>query len=87
MLDFDPYRDCADFLRGLGLAFAALVGGVVLIACSDSRPVTYYLSHPQERGQRVDDCLAHAADTQDCRNAKQADFQSRGIPAKDGAAL
>lgn len=82
----DPFRlffnDCRVFAMGVG----AVAMGVLLMACSDARPVSFYKSHANERATRLNACLANGAATQDCLNARQAEFEVRGIPATNGVA-
>jgi len=69
-------------MRGILVIFA-------LGACSASgqQTVDYYKAHARERAERVDRCLVAGDTSQDCRNAKQADFEASGIAAKDGVAI
>ncbi len=73
--------------RPLGLAAAAGLVALLLVACSDAKPVSYYKTHAPERAHKVSECLGQASDSQDCVNARQAEFESIGIPAANGKAL
>ncbi len=72
--------------RPAGLGVAAAVVALLLVACSDAKPVSYYRGHAQERAHRVQECLGKASDSQDCLNARQAEFESLGLPAANGKA-
>jgi hypothetical protein len=64
----------------------ALIGLPLLAGCT--KPVTYYAAHGDERVARVQACLITPEnDTQDCRNAAQAEFDSLGIKAVNGRAV
>jgi hypothetical protein len=57
----------------------------LLAGCT--KPVAYYATHATERRTRVEACLAsHENDSQDCRNAAQAEFDALGIKAINGRA-
>jgi hypothetical protein len=58
----------------------------VVVACSQAKPVSYYLGHAQDRAAKIDACLVQGRDDADCRNAKQAEYRSAGIPAVNGRA-
>jgi hypothetical protein len=62
---------------------------LALGACSagSQQSVDYYKDHKQERVARIDRCLASFDLSQDCRNAKQAQFDLDGTPAKNGEAI
>ena len=79
--------DCLAPARWVGFAAGVLMGGLLLVACSDSKPVNYYMNHADERARKVAACLGQGNDSDDCRNARQADFQARGISARDGRAI
>lgn len=82
----DPFRIFFDDCRAFGVAVGAVAVGVLLMACSDAKPASYYKVHATERAQRLNACLAEGAATQDCLNARQAEFDVRGIPATNGVA-
>lgn len=65
--------------RTLLLAMIPVIG-----ACAD-RSVQYYKDHPQEREERLLHCVDDPS--QDCTNLRQAAFEARGIPAKNGTAI
>ena len=57
-------------------------------ACSQSpRSVDYYATNPQVRTERVKQCLIDMDQSQDCDHAKQAEFDAKGVPARNGRAL
>jgi len=60
---------------------------VLMVACSDAKTVTYYKDHQPERAKKVGECLGAASSSQDCVNARQAEFEAAGIPAVDGKAI
>ena len=82
-LDLQILDDC----RRILLPVAAVFGAALVVACSDAKPVSFYLDHPTERATKVEQCLAQALDSADCANAKQAAFQAYGIRAVDGRAV
>jgi hypothetical protein len=84
---YDPIADNLQCWRPIGLAVAAALVGMLFVACSDAKPVNYYLTHAQERADKVKACLERGSDSADCLNAKQAEFQALGIPASGGKAL
>jgi hypothetical protein len=56
----------------------ALLFPLLLADCT--KPVSYYAEHMDERHARVKACLKTSAnDSQDCRNAAQAEFDALGI--------
>ncbi len=85
----DAYDATQDLLcwRPAWLAAAAAIVATLLVACSDAKPVSYYKGHVSERAQKVQLCLSRGSDSQDCLNARQADFEAAGIPAANGKAL
>jgi hypothetical protein len=85
---YDPIADNLQAWRPVALAMAAAVIGILFVACSDAKPVSYYLAHPKERDAKVQACVGRGSggDSADCLNAKQAAFQVLGIPAVDGRA-
>jgi hypothetical protein len=65
---------------------AALLCLPALAGCT--KPVTYYAAHADERHARVGRCLkSQENDSQDCRNAVQAEFDATGIKAVNGRAV
>uniref|UniRef100_UPI0035CC9EA0 EexN family lipoprotein n=1 Tax=uncultured Sphingomonas sp. TaxID=158754 RepID=UPI0035CC9EA0 len=56
-----------------------------LSACSEVKSVGYYKTHGAERARRLDICVDTADFSHDCRNVRQAQFETDGLPAKDGA--
>lgn len=86
MARYDPFQDFLDDQRRIWAVVAAAAGLLLLVACSDARTVAYYRQHDAERAAKLDKCLAQGANTPDCLNARQAEFEARGIPAKDGSA-
>jgi hypothetical protein len=61
------------------VALAALLCLPLLADCS--KPVTYYAAHADERTARVQICLDEDSDSQNCRNATQAEsdiFEIKG---------
>jgi hypothetical protein len=87
MARYDPFQDFLDDQRKIWAVLAAGAGLLLLVACSDARTVAYYRQHAPERTAKLDRCLARGSETADCLNARQAEFEARGIPAKDGQAL
>ena len=83
------YDETQDVLcwRPAGVAAAAAIIALLMVACSDAKPVAFYKDHQPERAKKVGECLAHASDSQDCINARQAEFEAQGIPAQDGKAI
>lgn len=58
----------------------------LLAGCT--KPVDYYAAHTEERHARVHACLQSPQnDSQDCRNAAQAEFDAMGIKAINGRAV
>jgi hypothetical protein len=82
----DPFHIFFDDCRAFGLAVGAVAVGVLLMACSDAKPIDFYKNHGNERAQRLNACLANGSGAQDCLNARQAEFEVRGIPATNGVA-
>jgi hypothetical protein len=62
--------------RPAGLGIAAAIVALLLVACSDAKPVSYYKGHADERAHKVQECLGRASDSQDCLNARQAEFEA-----------
>jgi len=63
-------------------------GALLLLACSKpAQSVDWYKSHGAARTTMVDQCLINGEDSHDCNNAKQAEFELSGIPAKNGRAV
>lgn len=87
MRDYDPIGEFKGATRGVLLAAGALMTALVLLACSNAKPIAYYASHPEERAARIEQCLASGTENPDCLNAKQAEFDARGIPAINGRAI
>jgi hypothetical protein len=67
------------------IALAVLLCLPLLAGCS--KPVTYYAAHADERTARVQICLDEDSDSQNCRNATQAESDTFGIKAVNGRAL
>jgi uncharacterized protein YgiB involved in biofilm formation len=86
MPPYDPTQDVMR-RRQAAVASAAALAALLLAACSDAKSVAFYKEHQAERAKTVGDCLAMGSDSQNCLNARQADFEAQGIPAKDGKAL
>jgi hypothetical protein len=64
----------------------ALLCPRLLAGCT--KPVTYYAEHASERHARIEHCLVSPEnDSQDCRNAAQAEFDALGIKAVNGEPL
>jgi hypothetical protein len=85
---YDPYREFAVSCRIAGLLAAGIAGMVFLMACSDAKPVSYYKGlAAADRKAKVESCVASGSDSQDCLNARQAEFEVLGITARDGRAL
>lgn len=82
----DPFRIFFDDCRAFSLGVGAIALGLLLMACSDAKPVAFYKTHANERAQRLNACLADGSGAQDCLNARQAEFELRGIPATNGVA-
>lgn len=61
-----------------------MIAILLLVGCSKPKDVAYYKSHPAERGKRVGECMDYSDASDDCVNAKQAQLEAYGIPAKDG---
>lgn len=87
MARYDPFQDFLDDQRRIWAVVGAAAGLLLLVACSDARTVAYYKQNAPERAARLDQCLGQGSDTADCRNARQAEFEVRGIAARDGRAL
>jgi len=51
-----------------------------------TQTVDYYKSHPAERGKRTTECDTYGDDSQDCRNAREAQLDVYAAPAADNAA-
>lgn len=65
------------------MAYArVLVALPVLALCACSKSVAYYRDHPQERGSKLDGCIGEQST--DCQNLRQAEYEARGVRAKDG---
>ena len=61
--------------RGIVVALGLWVAG-----CAASAPtVAYYRANPKALNARLDECIASAEDSQDCRNAKQAYAARYGV--------
>ncbi len=66
---------------------AAVSVSLTFLAACD-RPVSFYAAHPVDRSARLQTCLSGVDnDSQDCRNAAQADYEARGIKAINGRAV
>jgi hypothetical protein len=83
---YDPVADNVQLWRPVALAMAAAVVGMLFVACSDAKPVNYYMGHAQERADKIRACLGQGSGSADCENARQAEFQVLGIPAVNGKA-
>jgi hypothetical protein len=66
---------------------AAAIACVLLGACAPAKPVGCFRAHDAERRSMINACLADDGLGQNCRNAKQAEFELRGIPARNGEAV
>jgi hypothetical protein len=66
---------------------AAAIACVLLGACAPAKPVGYFRAHDAERRAMINACLANDGLGQNCRNAKQAEFELHGIAARDGEAI
>ncbi len=88
-LPIETYDATEDVMcwRPAGLAAAAAVVALLMVACSDAKTVTYYKDHQPERAEKVSECLGQASSSQDCVNARQAEFEAQGIPAVNGKAV
>jgi hypothetical protein len=86
---FEPYDATQDLTcwKPGGLAVAALIAAALLVACSDAKTVSFYKDHAPERSKKVGECLATPSQSQDCINARQADFEVSGIKAVNGRAV
>jgi hypothetical protein len=84
---YDPIGEFLGCCRLAAAMAGALAVMVALLACSDAKPVSYYKSRPDEREAKVQSCVTSGSQTQDCNNARQAEFEILGIEAKDGRAL
>jgi len=83
---YDPIADNLQTWRPVALAMAAAVVAMLFVACSDAKPVNYYVGHSGERSAKIKACLGQGSDSADCENARQAEFQVLGIPAVNGKA-
>jgi hypothetical protein len=83
---YDPIADNLQTWRPVALAIAAAMVGMLFVACSDAKPVNYYMGHAGERSAKIQACLGQGSDSADCENARQAEFQVLGIPAVNGQA-
>jgi hypothetical protein len=83
---YDPVADNLQLWRPMAMAVAAAVVGMLFVACSDAKPVNYYVGHAGERTAKIQVCLGQGSDSADCENARQAEFQILGIPAVNGKA-
>jgi hypothetical protein len=88
-LPIDAYDETQDVLcwRPAGLAAAAAIVALLMVACSDAKTVSFYKDHQPERARKVGECLGQASNSQDCLNARQAEFEASGIAAANGRAL
>ncbi len=85
----ETYDATQDLLcwRPAGLAAAAAVVALLMVACSDAKTVRFYKDHQPERAKKVSECLGAASSSQDCLNARQAEFEASGIAAVNGKAV
>jgi hypothetical protein len=65
----------------------AIIALLMLVNCSNAKGVEYYKAHAAERVHRLDACVAYTDFSRDCRNVRQSQFDSDGIPASDGVAI
>ncbi len=84
----ETYDETQDVLcwRPAGLAAAAAIVALLMVACSDAKTVSFYKDHQSERAKKVGECLGQASSSQDCLIARQAEFEASGIPAVNGKA-
>ena len=66
---------------------AAAIACVLLGACAPAKPVGYFRAHGAERQATINACLTSDDLGQNCRNAKQAEFELQGIAARNGEAI
>lgn len=65
---------------------ALLCLALMVAACT--KPVSYYAAHADERQTRLQACLIGPDNnSQDCRNAAQAEFDALGVKAVNGRAV
>lgn len=83
---YDAMQDVTCWKPG-GVAVAALIVAALLVACSDAKTVAFYKDHGAERETKVSECLSTASSSQDCLNARQAEFEASGIKAVNGRAV
>lgn len=87
MSDYDPIGEFQGAARAVLVAAGTLLITLVLLACSNAKPIAYYADHAEERAERIARCLTIGSEDPDCLNAKQAEFDARGIPAINGRAI
>lgn len=71
------------------MRICSLILVLLLTGCQHHKEKTvfYYKAHSDERAEVLNDCLGEGDNSQNCRNVRQADFELRGVPARDGRAV
>lgn len=66
----------------IALSAAPLIAILLLAGCSKEKDVAYYKDNPAERGKRTAECDTYHDDSQDCKNARQAQLEVYAVPEK-----